>query len=42
MLKQFGNGQQNDFLEHTMEQKFKTPEEELNYLRAKVADHEKI
>jgi hypothetical protein len=34
MAEQFGNEQ--------IEHKFKNPEEELNYLRAKVADHEKI
>lgn len=34
MAEQFGN--------EKIEQKFKTPEEELNYLRAKVSEHEKV
>ena len=34
MVEQFGN--------EGIEQKFKTPEEELNYLRAKVSSHEKM
>ena len=34
MAEQFGN--------EIIQQKFKTPEEELNYLRAKVSEHEKL